>query len=391
MLWIVRSISTQVTQTFHALAQTFNAVAQKAVNAFWQPEYNQARFTASISDDEARARNQVMADYESGFSQQQMIEILSRAAITRAEKNRKQLLDEEARSRDQLMAEREKDNRLVKQYELLMLRNVFFAEARVHLFDNESRARDLVLTESEKGHCRLQELWELHRIFAEARSRLLDEEVCARERANSQYILAVNDLYQQICVPACLPASVSTSMSWTNQRAEITLESLKERARFKSRPPEMVLEFMWDVYGPHLDVEIVVPPRKFRLDYVCKTSRGPVVVELDGEEHFTALNWQGKPHFNDVRSTLDKRRARDVYKMLWWIRQGRRMIRLHQADMRRTTFDWRTKLREAIDNGVAPVIYLEALDVDSWKAVRSEVEAWQGTAESWYAINYRRL
>jgi hypothetical protein len=67
------------------------------------------------------------------------------------------------------------------------------------------------------------------------------------------------------------------------------------------------------------------------------------------------------------------------------------MIRLHQADMRRTTFDWRTKLREAIDNGVAPVIYLEALDVDSWKAVRSEVEAWQGTAESWYAINYRRL
>jgi hypothetical protein len=126
--------------------------------------------------------------------------------------------------------------------------------------------------------------------------------------------------------------------------------------------------------------------RAFRLDWLVHTSHGPICIELDGRQHFRQIaQWGGS-------EALSRTRARDVYKMLYWLSRGARFIRLHQEDVFAERFDWRGALMHSIDVNSSPVVCLEAQPRDSWADLRAEVLAWWGKpTEAWLAQNAGRM
>jgi hypothetical protein len=123
----------------------------------------------------------------------------------------------------------------------------------------------------------------------------------------------------------------------------------------------------------------------FRMDWILRTLRGIVVIELDGTQHFKEVTyWGGAEKFAVGR-------ARDAYKMLYWLSRGARFIRLHQKDVFCERFDWRELLTKAIEGSDA-VICLESRPRDSWADLRAEVNAWWGRSiDEWLAVNGHRL
>jgi Zn finger protein HypA/HybF involved in hydrogenase expression len=126
--------------------------------------------------------------------------------------------------------------------------------------------------------------------------------------------------------------------------------------------------------------------RVFRLDWLVHTPRGPVCIELDGRHHFQQIaQWGGSEAFARTR-------ARDAYKMLYWLSRRARFIRLHQVDVFAERFDWRGAIMHAIEVSTDPVVCLEAIARDSWADLRAEVLAWWGKpVEAWLEKNAARL
>jgi hypothetical protein len=139
-----------------------------------------------------------------------------------------------------------------------------------------------------------------------------------------------------------------------------------------------------------VDFDIANTPRPngraFRLDWLIYTRRGPICIELDGPQHFRQIaHWGGS-------EALAITRARDAYKMLYWLSRGARFIRLRQEDVLAERFDWRGALMHAIEVSTDPVVCLEAIARDSWADLRAEVLAWWGfPVEVWLEQNAGRL
>lgn len=288
----------------------------------------------------------------------------------------------------------------------------------------QSRQRQLV---SDEEDCAWASLI-THARRALQRQLVSDEEACVRASRISTSVWQVTELHRETRDRAPAAGVSRLSLTWrTEQARQRQLVSDEEdsvrallistsvrlthelhqqeraaafgvlRARMNGgRAAARVLRFLWDTYGAALTVELEVKDvfpiaHVAALDFCVRTPRGPVAIELDGDEHFTELNWYGKSHFNDPSLTLEIRRARDTFKTLWWIRAGRRMVRLFQQDVWNDAFDWHGELRAAIESGEQPVVCLEAEPRDSWAGLRTEVEAWSGSAKVWYDLHWRRM
>jgi hypothetical protein len=115
--------------------------------------------------------------------------------------------------------------------------------------------------------------------------------------------------------------------------------------------------------------------------------RDPIVVEVDGHQHWAIVErWGGA-------SGLVVRMARDVYKALYFINNGMRIIRIHQLDVTRDKFGWRSELVSCIeDEDAKPIEYLEAPGKDTWKVFRDEMATLDGqTPKAWAEKNRERL
>jgi hypothetical protein len=138
---------------------------------------------------------------------------------------------------------------------------------------------------------------------------------------------------------------------------------------------------------PHVPNPNGGPP--FRGDILVEGPNGrKILVEVDGQQHWTpAKNWGGA-------SALIIRLARDVYKALFFLNLGVRLVRLHQRDAKEERFAWRVQLKNCIENTSDWWIqYLEAKpQEDSWKDFREEMQSISGqTTDMWLGKNAYRL
>jgi hypothetical protein len=112
-----------------------------------------------------------------------------------------------------------------------------------------------------------------------------------------------------------------------------------------------------------------------------------ILVEVDGRQHWSLVErWGGA-------GGLVIRKARDVYKALFVLGKGVRLVRVHQKDVYKEVFPWRVQLSETIENSSASITYLEALpENDTWKEFREEMlSLGDQTAEKWLETNAHRL
>ena len=78
--------------------------------------------------------------------------------------------------------------------------------------------------------------------------------------------------------------------------------------------------------------------RHFRFDFVL--SENKLIIELDGQYHMVQVsNW----------TCPEEQQKRDFYKMKLALEQGYRFIRILQDDVIRNKYDWKTKLKDAIE------------------------------------------
>jgi very-short-patch-repair endonuclease len=127
----------------------------------------------------------------------------------------------------------------------------------------------------------------------------------------------------------------------------------------------------------------------FRIDWTVTFPDGNrVVVELDGDQHFRPVKyWGGQDAFAIGR-------ARDIYKMVYFLNKGRRIIRLKQMDVLLcNSFDWHNQLQNALLYGRDPIIYLEKdPSKNSWGELRAElVQCWEMKTELWLDMYGGRL
>jgi hypothetical protein len=128
--------------------------------------------------------------------------------------------------------------------------------------------------------------------------------------------------------------------------------------------------------------------RPFRVDWSVTVSDGlHVVIELDGGQHFHPIDhWGGSNSFAVGR-------ARDIYKMIYFLNLRRRIIRLKQEDVLIGSFDWQSQLRNALLYGQDLIIYLEKdPSKDSWRELRAQMTYWWGiNTETWLSMNASHL
>jgi very-short-patch-repair endonuclease len=127
----------------------------------------------------------------------------------------------------------------------------------------------------------------------------------------------------------------------------------------------------------------------FRVDWTVTLPDGNrVVVELDGDQHFRPVkHWGGK-------DALVVGRARDIYKMVYFLNHGRRIIRLKQVDVLLCkSFDWHIQLKDSILNGRESIMYLERdSSKDSWRELRAEIaQCWEMGTDVWLDMYRDRL